>query len=199
MSKEPSEDRLLDHEYDGIREYDNPLPRWWLWIFWATIAFAVLYWLNVPGIGTGRGRLAQYEAQMAMAAAKSGPGAPSPAGALTDSQLVVLSKDPKALAPGKKVFLTNCVSCHRADGGGLIGPNLTDDFWIHGGKPTQILSTITNGVLDKGMPAWGKVLKPADLPVAAAYVISLHGTHPPNPKAPQGVKEERAAGDPGKE
>ena len=81
----------------------------------------------------------------------------------------------------------DCAPCHRPDGGGLIGPNLTDDYWLHGGRPTEILQTITDGVLDKGMPPWGKTLKPEQLTAVAAYVLSLHGTNPPNPKAPQGV------------
>jgi cytochrome c oxidase cbb3-type subunit 3 len=195
MSEEPNEDRLLDHEYDGIREYDNPMPRWWIWLFWATILFAVLYWLNVPGIGSGRGRIANYEREMAGAAAKFGARGPAPGRGPSDAQLSALSRDPAQRAHGRTVFETNCVPCHRADGGGVIGPDLTDDYWIHGGRPTQILHTITAGVLDKGMPAWGATLKPADLPAVAAYVMSLHGSHPAAPKAPQGVKEEWEPGE----
>ena len=197
MNDEPKEDRLLDHEYDGIQEYDNPMPRWWIWLFWATIVFAVLYWFNVPGIGSGRGRIANYEREMAAAQEKFGSRAPAPGAGPTGADLVAFSKDPAKLERGKAVFTTNCVPCHRADGGGVIGPNLTDDFWIHGGKPVQILQTITAGVLDKGMPAWGATLKPDDLPAVAAYVMSLHGTHPPAPKEPQGVKEEWEAGEGG--
>jgi cytochrome c oxidase cbb3-type subunit III len=197
MSDEPKEDRLLEHEYDGIREYDNPMPRWWIWLFWATIVFAVLYWLNVPGIGTGKGRIANYEREMAAAQEKFGSRAPAPGAGPTDAELIAFSKDPAQLERGKAVFTASCVPCHRADGGGVIGPNLTDDFWIHGGKPTQILNTITTGVLDKGMPAWGATLKPDDLPAVAAYVMSLHGTHPPTPKEPQGAKEEWEAGEGG--
>ena len=96
------------------------------------------------------------------------------------------------------MFTANCVPCHRADAGGVIGPNLTDDFWIHGGKPTQILHTISTGVLDKGMPAWAATLKPEDLPAVAAYVMSLHGTHPAAPKEPQGVEEKWEPGETGK-
>jgi cytochrome c oxidase cbb3-type subunit III len=197
MSEEPQEDRLLEHEYDGIKEYDNPMPRWWIWLFWATIVFAALYWFNVPGIGPGRGRIAAYEQEMAAARAKFGPRTPAPGAGPTDSALVACSRDPASLERGKAVFVTNCVPCHRADGGGVIGPNLTDDFWIHGGRPTQILHTISAGVLDKGMPAWAATLKPDDLPAVTAYVMSLHDTHPAAAKEPQGVKEEWEAGEGG--
>jgi cytochrome c oxidase cbb3-type subunit 3 len=190
MTNEAKDDRLLEHEYDGIREYDNPMPRWWVWIFWATIVFAVLYWLNLPGIGSGKGRIASYEQDVAQAQEKYGSRAPAPGSGPTDAQLVALARDPATRAQGKAVFEANCTPCHRSDAGGVIGPNLTDDFWIHGGRPTQILHTLTVGVLDKGMPAWGMVLKPDDVAAAAAYVMSLHGTHPSAPKEPQGVKEE---------
>ena len=86
------------------------------------------------------------------------------------------------------MFTTTCVACHRPDDGGLIGPNLTDDFWIHGGKPSEIHKVITEGVLAKGMPNWGKMLKPEQTDAVTAYVISIHGTNPVNPKAPEGVK-----------
>jgi len=199
MSDEREQDRLLEHEYDGIKEYDNPMPGWWVWIFVATILFSVVYALNVPGIGTGRGRIASYEEEMARARAKYGDRAKPAGAALTDAQLVAFSKDPAKLAQGRTVFEASCSPCHRADAGGVIGPNLTDDYWIHGGRPTQILGTITNGVADKGMPAWGSVLKPDDLPAVSAFVMSLRGTRPPEPKEPQGVKEEPEAAEPGKE
>jgi cytochrome c oxidase cbb3-type subunit 3 len=198
VSNEPNEQRLLDDEYDGIQEYDNPMPGWWVWIFWATIVFSALYWLNVPGVGPGKGRIANYEREVAGAQAKYGSRVPAPGSGPTDAQLIAFAQDPAKRAQGKSVFETSCAPCHRADGGGVIGPNLTDDFWIHGGRPTQILHTITTGVADKGMPAWGTVLKPDDLPAVAAYVMSLHGTHPPAPKEPQGVKEEWEAAETGK-
>jgi cytochrome c oxidase cbb3-type subunit 3 len=199
MSKDPEQDHLLEHEYDGIQEYDNPMPRWWVWIFWATILFAVLYWLNVPGIGSGKGRVASYENEMAQARAKFGDRTPAAGSGPSDTELAAFAQDLAKLAAGQAVFEANCVPCHRADGGGVIGPNLTDDYWIHGGKPTQILHTIEVGVPDKGMPAWGTVLNPADLPAVAAYVLHLHGTHPPEPKEPQGVKEESEAAESGKD
>src|SRR5512140_2446791 len=111
----PEEDRILDHEYDGIREYDNPLPRWWLNVLYATILFAVLYWLNViPGVGTGQGRIANYEAEMARAqqlrdaeAAKAGP--------VTAEAILALAQDPAAMAGAKARFKATCSPCHRED------------------------------------------------------------------------------------
>jgi len=184
---DPGPDRLLEHDYDGIQEYDNPLPRWWLYLFYATIVFSVLYLINLPGIGTGKGRIANYEREMAAARARFRTAAAA-APTVTEAELVALSHDPSRLAAGKTEFTTVCAACHRPDGGGNIGPNLTDDFWIHGGKPLEILHTVTVGVPDKGMPAWGQVLKPELVASVAAYVLTLHDTHPQNPKPPQGVK-----------
>jgi len=195
MNQKPSEEHLLDHNYDGIQEYDNPMPKWWLYIFYASILFSGIYLLNViPGVGVGKGRLASYESEMAAARAKFAAAAPPPAAApVTDEALLALAADPAQLALGKKVFVSTCASCHREDGGGIIGPNLTDEYWLHGGQPTQILATVMNGVLDKGMPAWGEVLPPEDLKRAVAYITTLHDTHPANPKPPQGAKLQEAA------
>jgi cytochrome c oxidase cbb3-type subunit 3 len=186
------QDQLLDHDYDGIHEYDNPMPRWWLLIFYATILYAVLYFLNVvPGLGSGKGRIADYEKAVAEADARRAATAP-PAVTVTDSMLVAATHDPAQLAKGKEVFGTTCAPCHVADGGGLVGPNLTDRYWIHGGKPLQIYHTISTGVPDKGMPAWGLTLPQDQVVALAAYVITLRGTHPANPKEPQGVPEDGA-------
>ena len=179
-------DQLLDHNYDGIQEFDNPMPRWWVYLFWATIVFSVLYWLNVPGIGIGEGQVADYRREVAAAAvAAEKLRASQPAGA-TPEQLTALAKDPAAVALGKQTFAQNCAACHRPDGGGQIGPNLADDYWIHGASIAQLHKVVTDGELEKGMPPWGKVLKPNQLDAVVAYVTTLRGTNPPNPKAPQG-------------
>jgi cytochrome c oxidase cbb3-type subunit 3 len=181
--KPQAEDKLLEHEYDGIREYDNPMPRWWLWIFYATIVFVPLYYVLPHPFGEGDGNVAEYEASVAAArAAMPEQAAPT----VTDEQLLALRGDRAVLAAGKTVYETNCAACHRADGGGLIGPNLTDDAWIHGGLPTQVHHTISVGVLAKGMPPWERILKPEQVNAVTAYVLSLAGTNPPNPKAPEG-------------
>ena len=198
MNDRPDDDRLLEHEYDGIREYDNPLPRWWVIILWVTVAWSVVYLINViPGVGIGAGRAKNYENEMAAAREQYGAAqaAEQKAVVIDDAAMLAIVADRARVEAGQQVFMTNCVACHRADAGGNIGPNLTDDYWIHGGQPAQIHGTITAGVLDKGMPAWGAVLTPDQVANVAAYVITLHGTHPKEPKAPQGVKvEEKEAG-----
>ena len=177
-------DRLLDHSYDGIQEYDNPMPRWWLLTFAGTIVFSVLYLMNIGPIGSGKGRIANYEAEMAKFASTSpaGDGGPSA------ERLLAVKADRHEVEEGRNVYTKNCAACHRADAGGLIGPNLTDDFWLHGGAITDVYKTVTNGVLEKGMPPWGKTLKPKQIEEVVAYVATLRGSNPPNPTAPQGVQ-----------
>lgn len=184
MADKPQhEEKLLDHEYDGIREYDNPMPRWWLWTFYATILFVPLYYVLPHPFGEGEGNVAEYEASVAKAqAAMPQEAAPT----VTDEQLITMQSDRALLAEGKTVYDANCAVCHRADGGGLIGPNLTDDAWIHGGSPTQIRHLIAVGVLAKGMPPWERILRPEQVDAVTAYVLSLVGTNPPNAKAPEG-------------
>ena len=180
----PTEDRLLEHDYDGIQEYDNPMPRWWLWIFYASILFVPVYYLLPGNIGAGPGMVASYEADMAAhAAAQVAPAGPQ----ITDDAVAALARDPATVAEGKATFVQYCAACHRPDGGGLIGPNLTDDSWIHGGRPSEIHQTIVQGVLAKGMPEWGRLLKPAQVDAVSAYVLTLRGTNPPEPKAPEGT------------
>jgi cytochrome c oxidase cbb3-type subunit III len=180
---EQNDDKLLDHSYDGIQEYDNPLPRWWVWIFWATVIWAPIYYFLPVPFGEGPGKVALYEADVAKAVAAQ----PAPTGTgVTDDQLTQLVTNAAALADGKTVWNTNCAACHRADGGGLIGPNLTDDAWIHGGMPSQVHNTISVGVLAKGMPPWERILKPEQLNNVTAYVLSLKGSNPPDAKAPEG-------------
>jgi cytochrome c oxidase cbb3-type subunit 3 len=179
-------DHLLDHSYDGIQEFDNPMPRWWVYIFWATIIFSILYWFNVPGFGIGKGRIADYDKAMAAAAAADSKRRASEPKSASPEQLAAMTKDASVLALGKQAFGQNCAACHRADAGGQIGPNLTDDYWLHGAALEQIHKTVADGVLEKGMPPWGKVLKPTQLDAVVAYVFTLRGTNPPNPKPPQG-------------
>lgn len=182
-NKPRHEPQVTEHEYDGIQEYDNPMPRWWLLTFAATIIYSVIYLFNVGPVGNGKGRIADYEADMAAFAAAH----PAPTGGPSSDRLLALVKDPKAVAVGKELFTKNCVSCHRADGGGLIGPNLADNYWIHGAILDSVYSVVSNGVLAKGMPPWGKMLTPDDVERVVAYVITLRGSNPVNPKAPQGV------------
>ena len=179
-----STDKIMDHSYDGIQEYDNPMPRWWLLTFAGTIIFSVIYLFNVGPVGNGKGRIADYDADMkAFAAAHPAPTGGDVSGAV----LLALTKNHQALEDGKKAYVANCTPCHRADAGGLIGPNLTDKYWLHGGTLEEIYKTVTYGVLEKGMPPWGKMLKPEQVQEVVAYVATLQGSNPVNPKAPQGV------------
>ncbi len=174
--------RLLEHEYDGIREYDNPMPGWWLLTFAGTVIFSVIYVFNVGPVGNGKGRVADYEAELAAAAAL----VPATPAGVDPAQLLALSTDASALGAGATVYASYCASCHGPDGGGMIGPNLADNMWIHGGTPEAVYETIAEGVLAKGMPPWEKSLKPDQMTHVTAYVLSLRGTTPTNPKAPEG-------------
>lgn len=171
----------MEHQYDGIQEYDNPLPRWWVYLFYATIVFSVLYWFNL-GVGVGKGRIADYDAEVAAARAAHPPAAQRSAG-----DLLAVAGDEARVAQGKALFTTYCASCHRADAGGQIGPNLTDEAWIHGGEIDEIYKTVREGVLVKGMPNWEKFLKPDQIDALVAYVWSLKGTRAPGGKAAEGV------------
>ncbi len=181
------QDQVREHDFDGIREYDNRLPNWWLWTFYLAIAFSFFYWLHYHVLHTGPSQWEEYraevkaeEARLAAIAAKN---------PLSDEKLLELSRDPQVVARGRAVFMKNCVACHRADGGGLVGPNLTDDYWIHGGKPLQIMKTITDGVPEKGMVSWGPVLGPLKIRDVTAYVLTIKGTNVPGGLKPQGTKE----------
>lgn len=181
MADDKEKDRLLEHSYDGIQEYDNPMPRWWVTMFWATIIFIPIYLLNIGGMGVGPGRLVDYERDMAaFKAAHPDEKAPDPAA------LMAAVADPEEVREGKVVFDKNCIACHGADGGGVIGPNLTDAYWLHGGKIEEIGATVVAGVPAKGMPTWGKILQPKEVEEVVAYVWTLRGTTPAKAKAPEG-------------
>jgi cytochrome c oxidase cbb3-type subunit 3 len=177
-------DHLLDHSYDGIQEYDNPLPRWWLALFWATIIFTPLYILYFH-FGGGMLATERYDQQMVAFYDKQAQQLLA-LGKISEGTLVDLMADPSMMNTGKKIFQTKCITCHGMFGEGGIGPNLTDDYWLHGGQLTDIYKTVSEGVPTKGMLAWERQLRPAELMAVTAYVGSLLGSEPPNPKAPQG-------------
>jgi cytochrome c oxidase cbb3-type subunit 3 len=177
---------LLDHDYDGIKELDNNLPPWWVYLFYICIVFAVVYLVRFEIMG-GDNQEMELKKEMAQAQkeiAEYKKNAPD----LMDENSVTLLTGAADLAAGKAIFTTNCVACHRADGGGQIGPNLTDDKWILGGGIKNVFHTVTNGGRDgKGMIAWSKSgLKPKDIQLVSSYVLSLQGTNPKDPKAPEG-------------
>jgi cytochrome c oxidase cbb3-type subunit III len=178
---------LMDHEADGIRELDNKLPRWWVWLFYLTIIFAVIYFSYYHVFARGdfatKGQMvAEYQAEM-----KIGEALKAAAMTKFESTMASLqpSQDPEVLARGKKTFLMLCAPCHRPDGGGLVGPNLTDSYWIHGSNFVDNVTTIWNGVPAKGMITWKNMLKPNEVVEVASYIYTLRGTHPPKPKPPE--------------
>lgn len=189
---ESESDRLLlDHEYDGIRELDFPLPRWWLMIFYATIVFGVGY-AGYYMAGPGPGQLEELSSAMKEIEAKKAAvqANDSRAGRPDD-----WTAAPERLAAGKLVYVGKCVPCHGQSGEGAIGPNLTDDYWIHGdGSPQSIAKVVREGVLEKGMPAWNEMLSADELRDVVLYAASLRGSRPANAKAPQGELRATAAG-----
>lgn len=178
-------DILLDHDYDGIKELDNNLPPWWVYLFYASIVFGVIYLVRfeIMGADNQEMELQKELAQAKIDVAEYMKTAPD----LMDEKTVTLLTEPADLAEGKTIFTTNCAACHRADGGGQIGPNLTDDNWILGGGIKNIFHTLVNGGRDgKGMISWKGTLKPKEMQKVASYVISLKGSNPVDPKAPDG-------------
>jgi cytochrome c oxidase cbb3-type subunit 3 len=182
---ENNEMLLLDHDYDGIKELDNRLPPWWLYLFYGCIVFGVIYLVRYEIAG---GDNQETELRKEMAQAKSDIEkylltAPDQ----MNEEKVTLLTEASDLAKGKTIFTTNCAACHRADGGGQIGPNLTDDHWLFGGSIKNVFHTVTNGGRDgKGMVAWKATLKPTEIQQVASYVLSLQGSNPKDAKAPDG-------------
>jgi cytochrome c oxidase cbb3-type subunit 3 len=153
-----TQDRLLNHNYDGIQEYDNPMPRWWVWIFWACIIFSEVYFIYYH-LGPGKGIHDSYQAEMAHWDAQLADLAPV---TFTEDELMAIAQDPARQAKGGELFQKHCMACHTADG------------------------VVIEGVLAKGMPAWDAQLAPDDLNSVVTYVYNLRGTTPANPKAPEG-------------
>lgn len=179
------EDQLLDHEYDGIREFDNPLPRWWVWLFSGSFWFSLAYFAHYHLTGNGESVAAAYAADVAEAHEREAKAAL--AQPVTEESLGKLMVDAGSMAEAKALFGLRCTPCHGANAEGSIGPNLTDDAWLHGaGKLTEIYAVVSEGVLAKGMPAWGKQLAPAEVRKLAAYVGTQRGKAVPG-KAPEGV------------
>lgn len=176
---------ILDHNYDGIRELDNDLPPWWLYGFYATIIFAFVYMIRFH-IFNGDNQYEELQVTLEQANAELEEYKKT-AKDLVDFNTVVVSVNAADLARGKKIFQTNCVACHLPDGGGSIGPNLTDKHWILGGGIKNVFHTVSEGGrAGKGMIAWKQDLKPSEIAQVASYVLSLEGTTPANPKAAEG-------------
>jgi cytochrome c oxidase cbb3-type subunit III len=176
---------MLTHDYDGIKELDNKLPPWWVYLFYITIIFAFVYLIRFHVLGHDDQKTEfekeMEEARLAIEEYKK------TAKDLVDYTTVTVLADATDLSAGKKIYEANCAACHRNDGGGGIGPNLTDEHWILGGGISNVFKTISEGGRDgKGMVAWKASLKPSEIQQVASYVLSLQGTNPQEAKVSEG-------------
>lgn len=182
-SMPPSEVELRPHTYDGIQEFDNRLPNWWLFTLYGAVAFSLVYWMFYHTTGMG---MRDEEVLAQRMEAVNEARLASSMGSLTDAQLWEMSRDPKFVNAGKAVFNTTCVACHlvslrgKEENPAAVGPSLVDNVWIHGSKPGDLRRTVTNGVTEKGMPTWGPVLGDRKVVEVVAYVLSHH-KEPPSP------------------
>ncbi|MCF6295626.1 MAG: c-type cytochrome [Flavobacteriaceae bacterium] len=192
---ESEDEIIIDHNYDGIKELDNDLPPWWVYAFYITIIFAIVYLVRYE-ILDGPSQIEEYETELAEAKIAIEEYKKT-AKDLIDVNTVTLLTEASDLSAGKTIFELNCVACHMADGGGGIGPNLTDKNWILGGGIKNVFKTVSDGGRDgKGMIAWKQILKPSEIVQVSSYLLTLQGTTPANPKAAEGeiiwVKETEA-------
>ena len=178
---------MLEHEFDGITELDNPTPAWFNIIFYGTIIFALIYLLNYHVFKWSPLQDEEYAIEMKTAEAEKRAFL-AKSGNLIDENTVKADAGAGIVAAGKAVYMQNCIACHGPQGEGTIGPNMTDEYWIHGGTINAIFKTIKYGVPEKGMISWEKTLTPKQTSDVSNFILSLQGTNPPNPKAPQGIK-----------
>lgn len=188
-----SDEKLLDHNYDGIQELDNPLPAWWVYLFYITIVFAFIYMIIFSFFVPSTGALAdqQMEKLTTKPVQTAAPASEAETETSSASAPAELSfpNDEDTLETGKKVFDSKCLACHGTKGEGLVGPNMTDDYWIHGkGTEADMYKVVVEGVPDKGMISWQPLLSDEEIKAVVVYIKTLRGTNPPNPKAPQGEK-----------
>ncbi|MEW6194029.1 MAG: cbb3-type cytochrome c oxidase N-terminal domain-containing protein [Bacteroidota bacterium] len=183
---EKEQEILLHHNYDGIQELDNRIPPWFAALFYGTIIWAVIYLLSYHVFDDGQVQAREYNLEVQQAALERQVLIKS--GVFINEETVTLANDAATLSEGKEIFVKNCVTCHGQNGEGLVGPNLTDDYWINGGGIKNIFKTIKIGVPQKGMISWQTQLDPKKMQAVASYIISLHGTNPTNAKQPEGTK-----------
>jgi cytochrome c oxidase cbb3-type subunit 3 len=174
-----------DHNYDGIRELDNSLPPWWVYMFYATIAFAFVY-VFYYHFSSGPLQEEEYNKELELASIQKTEQLKKVASNVDENTVVVLT-EAADLAKGKSSYITKCAACHGQAGEGGVGPNLTDEYWIHGGGVSDIFKTIKYGVQEKGMIAWQAQMQPTEMQQVTSFVMSLQGTNPANGKAAQGV------------
>jgi cytochrome c oxidase cbb3-type subunit 3 len=199
MSNHPKYPLLLDHEYDGIQELDNQLPAWWVWLFYLSIIFSAAYMIYYHVYHAGNKQVAQYGQQLAEYQAEMQAGEKIKVSAMGkfEASIPALqpSADAAALADGREIYAKYCAPCHRADGGGLVGPNLTDDYWIHGSTFADNVKVIWDGVPAKGMITWKTILKPEQIYNVASYIYTLRGAKLATPgKPPENQAPAKPAG-----
>jgi len=192
---EEEKDIQLNHSYDGIVELDNFMPPWLKYVFYLTIVVAVLYFVNYTVLGLGQTQIEEYEASLEQAAQEAEARGATMLVSIDETNVEFDSSTPTIKA-GEELFATNCAACHAMDGGGGIGPNLTDEYWIHGGDIKSVFSVVKYGVVEKGMIPWQDQLGAEEMQQVSSYVLSLQGITPANPKEPQGEKFEPAIEDP---
>jgi cytochrome c oxidase cbb3-type subunit 3 len=175
---------LMAHDYDGIRELDNKIPPWFNFLFYGTILFSIVYMIHYHVIGSGNIQVEEYQEEMSIAKAQQQLLMRS--GALLDEESVTKLNDAPSLSNGKDIYVQHCAACHANDGGGLVGPNFTDDYWIHGGGIKNVFETIKYGVPQKGMISWQTQLSPTEMQEVGSYILTLQGTTPAVPKVPEG-------------
>ena len=175
--------KVREHTFDGIQEFDNRLPNWWLWILYGSIVYAIGYWILFHTLAVVPHPVDRFAADMK--AAEEARLAELAAGGVSDESLTLMASMDDIVAEGRQHFVTYCVVCHADQGQGSVGPNLTDEYWLHGGSPMDILDTVMDGVPAKGMAAWGGQLGPRRVEQAVAYVLTLRNTHVAG-KGPEG-------------
>ena len=185
---EEEKDLMIDHEFDGIKELDNPVPGWFNFLFYGSIAVGIMYFVTYHVTHWGQSQEQEYATEMKQAAAEQKVYLAKSANKIDESSVKVIT-EAATLDAGKAVYNASCVACHGDKGQGVVGPNLTDDFWIHGGSISNVFKTIKYGVPEKGMMSWEKTLSPKQISEVSNYILSLKGTSPANPKEPQGEKE----------
>ena len=176
---------MADHSYDGITELDNFMPPWLQYVFLGTVVFGVGYFVYYTVLGTGLTGVEEYQEELRVEAIAAEIRQASNLASIDESS-VVFDESAGALAAGKTIFEANCAACHAADGGGGVGPNLTDAYWIHGGGIADIFKIVKYGVIEKGMVPWEDQLSPVEIQNVSSYILTLGGTSPANPKDPQG-------------
>lgn len=189
---EKEKDIMLDHDYDGIKELDNALPPWWKYGFYLTIFVGIIYIYRFHISHDGQSQEEEYTTEMEKGEADKAAYLAKSANNVDENTVTMLGAE--GIAAGKETFVKNCAACHVADGGGNVGPNLTDEYWLHGGSIKDVFKSIKYGWQDKGMKSWKDDLSPKQIQELASFIRSLKGTKPANPKAPQGEIYIEAAG-----